>query len=216
MRACLRRDVQRAANVWDRFYRRHESPWRGERPVEELLPWLAGGRVLELGCGNGKTLKPLRKAGLDVVGLDISWHILRRYPDRSNLVLGDAATLPFRDGVFGAVLDAHCIGHLPAVGRQVAVRECFRVLRPGGHLVAERLTPTDLRASQGEEVPGEAGMRQVQDGRATHFADADGLVQEYSAAGFVAAGVVVERHHPGHRGRLVTRESVRALFEKPL
>ena len=207
--------VKRVANPWDRFYRYHEAPWRGERAVAEILPWLGDGPVLELGCGNGKTLKPLLAAGVDVVGLDLSWQILSRLPATAARVLADAARLPFADGSFGAVLDIHCTGHLGAQGRIEAAREALRVLRPGGHLVLERLTPNDLRAGQGSAVEGEPGMREVQDGRRTHFAHPPELVAATEAAGFALVGGLVERFHPGHRGSLVTRESVRLLFTRP-
>ena len=207
--------MRRAAHPWDRFYRRHTAPWRGERAVAELIPWLGDGPVLELGCGNGKTLKPLRAAGVDAVGLDVSWHILSRYPDRGALVLADAQWLPFATASFSAVLDLHCTGHLPAAGRRQAVAEVFRVLRPGGHVVAERLTPNDLRASQGQPVPDEPGMRGVEDGRQTAFSTPEALAAEYAAAGFEVVAGFEERHHPGHRGRLVTRESARVLCARP-
>jgi SAM-dependent methyltransferase len=206
--------VQRAANVWDRFYRQHEAPWRGERPVEAILPWLGDGPVLELGTGNGKLLKPLQRVGVPVVGLDISWHILSRFADPHALVLADAASLPLADGSFTAVLDFHCTGHLGARGRQQAAAQAYRVLRPGGHLIVERLGADDLRAGQGVPVPGEEGMRQVEDGRATHFSTPEELVGEFEAAGFACLGGFEERFHPGHRGRQVTRSSIRALFAK--
>lgn len=207
--------VKRAANVWDRFYRLHEAPWRGERAVAELLPWLGDGLVLELGCGNGKALKPLLAAGVDVVGLDVSWHILSRLPSEAKRVLADAAALPFQDGAFSAVLDLHCTGHLGAAGRAVALAEMARVLQPGGHVVQERLTPGDLRAGQGQAVGDEPGMREVQDGRRTHFGHPPDLADEAERAGLALVGGYVERFHPGHRGSLVTRESARLLFTRP-
>src|SRR5258706_445034 len=82
------------------------------RPVWDFLPLLGNGQVLELGCGNGKLLKPLLAAGVDAIGVDISWHILSRLPPDSKRVLADAAALPFTDGCFSAVLDIHCTGHL--------------------------------------------------------------------------------------------------------
>ncbi|MEK6985225.1 MAG: class I SAM-dependent methyltransferase [Candidatus Thermoplasmatota archaeon] len=207
--------MQRASNAWDRFYRFHEAPWRGERAVADILPWLGDGPVLELGCGNGKTLKPLLGAGVSVVGLDLSWHILSRLPPQADRVMADASALPFADASFSAVLDLHCSGHLGVEGRAAAHAESYRALRPGGHLVVERLTPNDLRAGQGAAVEGEPGMRGLQDGRRTHFAHADELAAACEAAGFNLVGGFVERFHPGHRGNLVTRESVRLLLQRP-
>lgn len=211
----LNRLVQRAANAWDRFYRHHESPWRGERAVAEMLPLLGDGRVLELGCGNGKTLKPLLAHGVPVVGLDISWHILSRLPQDAVRVMADAQALPFADGSFSAVLDIHCTGHLLQAGRARAALECWRVLRPGGTLVVERLSGDDLRAGQGQPVEGEPGVRAVQDGRTTHFGSEAELAADLETAGFEVMGAIVERHHPGHRGNLVTRESVRIVARRP-
>lgn len=205
--------MRRAANPWDRFYRHHEAPWRGEREVADLLPWLGTGPVLELGCGNGKALRPLRAAGVDAVGLDLSWHALARLDGPR--VLADASRLPFVDGSFSAVLDIHCTGHLLGEGRARAAGEAFRVLRPGGHLLMERLSVEDLRAGQGAAVPGEPGVRQVQDGRTTHFSTVASLVAEGEAAGFAALHADRMRREPGHGGRQVVRESVRALFGKP-
>jgi SAM-dependent methyltransferase len=207
--------MERAANPWDRFYRYHEAPWRGERPIAELVPLLGAGPVLELGSGNGKLLKPLAAAGIPVVGLDVSWHALRRLPGAIPVVLADAARLPFRDEAFSAVLDIHCTGHLGAAGRAQAAREAWRVLRPGGRLVVERLTPADLRAGQGAPVEGEPGVRALQGGRTTHFATPEALAADFAAAGFTVLGAAVERREPGHRGRLVVREAVRMAFAKP-
>lgn len=209
--------MKRAANAWDRFYRYHEAPWRGEREVLPLLPLLGPGPVLELGCGNGKLLRPLRKAGVDAVGLDIAWHALARMPGDVPRVLADASALPFADASFSAVLDVHCTGHLGAAARAQALREAFRVLRPGGAYVVERLTPADLRASQGTPVPGEPGMVEVQDGRRTSFADEATLRAEVEAAGFTPspAPAQLTRRMPGHHGRQVVREAVRLVALRP-
>ena len=37
-----------------------------------------GGKVLELGCGTGRVLLPVASAGVDIVGLDLSEHMLSK------------------------------------------------------------------------------------------------------------------------------------------
>lgn len=199
--------MERAPNPWDRHYRYHEAPWRGERPVKDLLPWLGSGPVLELGCGNGKLLAPLEREGVDSVGLDISFHALRRL---GRGVLADAAGLPFQDACFSAVLDVHCTTHLLADGRMRAAREATRVLRPGGHLVVERLTPDDLRAGQGTAV--EPGTRRLADGRTTHVSDEADLRAEH--AGLEAVAFTPSRRRTAYRGARVTRAWLRGVFRK--
>lgn len=201
--------MRRAANAWDRFYQAHREPWRGERAVEPLRPWLGDRRVLELGCGNGKALRPLRAAGFDVVGLDISWHALRRL---GTGVLADAACLPFHDGSFGGVLDVHCSGHLNGPGRAAALAEVWRVLDSAGHVVVERLGVGDLRASQGS--PAGPGARVLADGRTTHFTDVAALRAEVEAAGFHIRHEDRVIRTPRIAGRLVRRESVMVVGQK--
>ncbi len=176
------------------------------------MPLLGSGPVLELGVGNGKLLGPLVKAGVDVVGLDVSFNVLERL-DAPARVLADAAVLPFADGSFSAVLDIHCTGHLLAAGRAQAAKEAFRVLRPGGVCVVERLAPDDLRAGKGEPV--EAGTWRLEDGRTTHCSDETDLRMEREVAGFVAEALEVSRRTPRLRGELVTRSSVRGVFRRP-
>lgn len=202
--------VRRASNPWDRFYRFQEAPWRGERPVADLVPLLGEGPVLELGVGNGKLLRPLVAAGVDVVGLDLSWNVLRRLGAG---VLADASVLPFRDCAFSAVLDVHCSGHLLAAGRAAAAQEAWRVLRPGGVCVVERLAPDDLRAASGEVT--EQDTRRLVDGRSTHFSDESDLRSEREAAGFLLESLDSTRRTPRLRGQQVVRSSVRGVFRRP-
>jgi SAM-dependent methyltransferase len=53
---------------------------------------------------------------------------------------GSAERLPFQDGVMSAITAQHVIEHFPDA--EAAVRECRRVLRPGGTLLL--LTPNRL------------------------------------------------------------------------
>jgi SAM-dependent methyltransferase len=104
-------------------------------------------RILDLGAGNGGVSLALANEERNrVVAADVVFNpelaLLRA---RSSLpvdqVLASAASLPFADGSFDAVLCLETIEHLPdAAG---AAKEMMRVLKPGGQVMIT--TPARLR-----------------------------------------------------------------------
>lgn len=100
-------------------------------------------RVLDLGCGAGAYALPLAEAGHEVLAVDpVPLHIAQLKaairPGMALEVLQDGAPgalEKFPDGGFDAVL---CLGpmyHLHRLeDRLLCLRECARVLRPGGHI----------------------------------------------------------------------------------
>lgn len=139
----------------------------GERVVREyLLPWLAGfgaTRVLDAGCGLGVELEAMTASGLDGWGVDMAsvarhWRELDRNPER--FLVADVGALPFRDGLFDAVITLGVIehvgtttGHLTLAPdyrdtRQRFVDEMVRVTRPGGRVLVaapNKSFPIDLQ-----------------------------------------------------------------------
>jgi len=109
----------------------------------ERLELRPGMRVLEVSCGTGTNLPLLSESvGQDglVAGLDISARMLRRCrnklrrtTDQPNLLLGDAAKLPFADGSFDAVFHHGGLAEFP--NKRAAIAEMARVARPGGKVV---------------------------------------------------------------------------------
>jgi ubiquinone/menaquinone biosynthesis C-methylase UbiE len=119
------------------------------------LPHLpAGSAVLELGCGDGKTLSAM-PGDWKIVALDISRQALqfsRRLLPDVELVLADACRLPLQSASFDAVFAFHVAGHLLAEGRRALACEAARVLVRGGKLFFRDFGTDDMRAGLGEEV----------------------------------------------------------------
>jgi arsenite methyltransferase len=110
-------------------------------------------RVLDLGCGRGAVLMAAarRLPHGHAVGVDL-WRSVDQsgnttgatqlnaaaegVADRVELRTGDMTALPFPDGGFDVVVSSLAIHNIrPAAGRQQAIDEALRVLRPGGRLV---------------------------------------------------------------------------------
>lgn len=107
--------------------------------TEAAIP--RGGVVIDVGCGTGRALPPLRWAvgpGGSVIALDLTPEMLavaRPAGEAASavLVLGDARSLPFADEAADAIFAAGLVNHLP--DPRAGLRELARVTRPGGLLV---------------------------------------------------------------------------------
>jgi ubiquinone/menaquinone biosynthesis C-methylase UbiE len=125
--------------AWRR-QRLYQEDYQAERVAEvraALGGSFAGKRVLDLGSGMGGGLVALRRAGLDVVGLDynpaycrITQLRGRRYKLDLPLVVGAGEALPFAAAGFDGVICLDVLEHVQQPARVLA--EMHRVLRPGG------------------------------------------------------------------------------------
>lgn len=105
---------------------------------ERFIPWgsLQGSRVLEIGLGYGTISRRLGVASEHVVSLDIApkaVEFVRDTAPKVSPVTSSALQLPFADGVFDYVITLGCLHHTGDM--EAAIRECLRVLRPGGRMV---------------------------------------------------------------------------------
>lgn len=120
-------------------------------------------RVLDMGCGRGAVLTAVaaRLTSGRVIGIDL-WSTrdqsgnarevtlrnasLEGVADRVGVETGDMRALPFPDASFDLVVSSLAIHNIPsAVERAQAVKEAWRVLKPGGRLADAWQSPTSAR-----------------------------------------------------------------------
>ncbi len=136
-------------DFFDEDYLRLFGPYvEGERATAEsagvlrLLDLPPGARILDLCCGQARHAAPLRAAGFEVVGLDLSATLLAAARSRDNrlpLVRADMRALPLADCSLDAVVNLfNAFGYFADEDDNAQVlREVARVLRPGGRFVQE-------------------------------------------------------------------------------
>lgn len=200
--------------AWDDKYAARGYLWGGNPSSFPHIP--AGSRVLEMGCGSGKTVNSLVKRSCDITAIDFSkkavemtHRILIRHRTGDALV-ADARCLPFNNDAFKIVIASHIIGHMPREDRQTIAGETVRVMSPGGYLFFLEFSVDDLRRGCGEEVEDE-----------TYFRGA-GIISHYFTEPEIAAlfsPLSVKSMKTRHwnmrvKGRDLHRAEIAAVFSK--
>lgn len=97
---------------------------------------LAGERVLDIGCGNGKLFEVVRDKKVDYIGIDNSEKLIEiakeKYPE-AKFQVADALSLPFPNNFFDKIYSISVLQHIPSEEfRLQFLREAKRILRPEG------------------------------------------------------------------------------------
>ena len=97
---------------------------------------VAGLRVLDVGCGEGRFCRALSERGAAPVGIDPTPALLdvarTRHPEGEYVECG-AEAMPFEDGAFEVVVSYVSLCDIPDY--RAAIAEQARVLKPGGRMV---------------------------------------------------------------------------------
>ncbi|MGE5703098.1 MAG: class I SAM-dependent methyltransferase [Clostridia bacterium] len=111
-----------------------------ELPAFQML--LAGGKVLDLGCGVGHDSLRLRRHRLDVQGLDISEAMLaeaKRSVEGVEFRQGDFRELPFEADCFDGVWANGTLFYVTPEDLLKTLQEVVRILKPSGVFFASYL-----------------------------------------------------------------------------
>ncbi|MCS6782578.1 MAG: bifunctional 2-polyprenyl-6-hydroxyphenol methylase/3-demethylubiquinol 3-O-methyltransferase UbiG [Gloeomargarita sp. SKYBB_i_bin120] len=124
----------------------HLNPGRFQFFDQFVSDW-RGVRVLDVGCGGGLTCEFLARRGALVSGVDpsaASIAVAREHAQRHGLSidyrLGVGEALPYPDGTFQVVVCVDVLEHVQRVDQ--VVRECSRVLQPGGLFLFDTINRT--------------------------------------------------------------------------
>jgi 2-polyprenyl-6-hydroxyphenyl methylase/3-demethylubiquinone-9 3-methyltransferase len=116
------------------------------RSRAELIPpaTRAGAVLLDVACGGGLMSPHVLGKGYRHIGVDLAAGALAeaRQHGLAAVLRGDMGRLPIADGTVDVVSAGHCLEHVPDPA--LVVRECCRVLRPGGTFVTDTIADTFL------------------------------------------------------------------------
>lgn len=129
-------DTGAARHPLQRWY--HHSRFRAVGAALQNLP--RGSAILDVASGSGYAIARVvrKRPDLSVTGIDISAkHVAYANRVRPHYAFIEAAaeSLPFPDGRFAAVTCLDTIEHVVDVAQ--VLREAYRVLQPGGHIVVQ-------------------------------------------------------------------------------
>ena len=125
-----------------------------ELEIQAVAPYLTDGdRVLDVGCANGfSTLRWAASRHVTIRGVDAVPEMIDQAQarlrtldaalrERATFTIGDVLALPEPSGVYDKVIAVRVMINLGDPERQLrGVRECARVLRPGGLLLLSEAT----------------------------------------------------------------------------
>jgi SAM-dependent methyltransferase len=116
-------------HFWFRGFRRFVAPM-----LADAVAGRAGLRLLDCGCGTGTNLRLLLEPHGQAWGFDLTWTGLQfaRGSGVTRVAQASAAAVPYPSGAFDIVTSFDVLYCLPDEIEREAVREMWRVLKPGG------------------------------------------------------------------------------------
>jgi len=145
-------------NTWEKEYRNPLFVTKNDGPQADTLRFLKflkkeqkfrmeDKNILDLGCGTGRNTNYLSDLGNDVIGIEISKTALNLAKERARGLnldvdyrLGDIGKeYEVKDESIDLILDVTSSNSLDEKGREIYLKETFRILKKGGYFFVRAL-----------------------------------------------------------------------------
>ena len=127
-----------------------ESDYFTEYKIVEISRYMENAEAfLDFGCGDGNTgVYFTKRYGCDYYGIDVSSESIRKANERNLpgcvFMEYDGVRIPFEDDKFDVVFMACVLHHIDPDIREGLLRECRRVLKPGGKMIIFEHNPWNI------------------------------------------------------------------------
>ncbi len=206
--------MRKDSEAWDKDYSRRGALWSGT--VHHLPALPPGSRVLELGCGNGKSLTVMCQRHWEVTAVDFSPCAVRMCKPitdaagNASACVADAGNLPFVSGLFDGVIAIHVLSHLSCGERSRAASEAARLLKTGGTFYFSGFSLEDFRYNTGTVV--EPGTIRKGPGICTHYFSEQEVVDLFRI--LTLQSITTKRWFLRVRGQEFPRAEIQATFTR--
>jgi alkylated DNA repair protein alkB family protein 8 len=218
-------EVEHVQRLYDRIARSwHGTRYKAWPRVEAFARAVSRSSLIaDVGAGNGKNLPACARTGAPgaegfsmPIASDISFELAKIVAERRyEVAAADITALPFREGVFDALLCIAVLHHISTrERRERACAQCVRLLRPGGRALFYAW------AQEQEAEPSARGADGAPARVDTRAAPADaragaGLPGGYSGHRFATQDVLVPFHVPLRHVDAGVRDAKAAATEAP-
>ncbi len=198
-------------NIWNYEYSKNANKWNKETINLPLI--LKNKKVLELGVGNGKTLKAILKQNpSETIAVDFSEKVIESVKNQFRDVEfynADVKNLPFSDDEFDIVVCYYLLNNMIENDRKKAVKEIFRVLKKSGKVLFQDFAVEDYRQN-GEFI--EKNTILHKNGIICHFFTDKEMNSLFSK--FNISNLKIEERFPIRKNRKIKRKIISGVFVK--
>ena len=137
--------------------------WPKKKRIFDLANNWKPGKILDLGCGNGRYSIPFAKNKFECYGIDFSKNMINNSKEsfkKNNLKAtfkqGTLTKIPFKDDTFNYIICLASFHHLNKKEQSTSLKEMKRVLKPKGKLfiaVWNKWQPRFIFKSKEQMIP---------------------------------------------------------------